>query len=72
MGEFPLRDGPERPFMIWIMTSLVLPGGVWAWAEGNEGMSVWERNRNQGEMKLFDAVGMRLSATTSLIWVGLG
>jgi len=58
--------------MTWIRPSLVLPGGVWAGAKGNEGVSVQERNRNQGEMKLFDAVGMRLSATTSLIWVGLG
>ncbi len=58
--------------MTWIMPSLVLPGGVWAGAMGNEGVSVRERNRNQGEMKLFDAVGIRLSARTRRAWPELG
>jgi hypothetical protein len=57
--------------MTWIMPSLVLPG-LWAGAMGHEGVSVRERNRNQGEMKLCDAVGIRLSARTRRYEPGIG
>jgi hypothetical protein len=50
--------------MTWIMPRRVLPGGVWAGVMGNDGVSVREPDRNQGEMKLCDAGGIRLSANT--------
>jgi len=64
MGEFPLRDGPERPFAMDHAQPGAPCGGVRAGAMGNDGASVRERHRNQGEMKLCDAGEIRLSAKT--------